>query len=369
MAVRLYLINSPIVRAEPHASKKEGALWCYPCSECKEAEIEGFGPFVPTDLATLRSSNVLDQWIHSATQKSCLFCPPEMMDGSGLYCAPHFLQSDDPFTPFFTETLYRICGKYVKVLRKASILQFSGSGQKREWRGGLSKVLPRMMTALILLGTFYVLEELNVRSLVICNDTLKYASLKAEPDFSVLGKRLGKSMGLVAKQVKENVSAKIFLRFEEAGKVTIDGHTLELTDIKVSDLILYLSGLFKRPDGLKDTEIDANGDGTGDVLVLLDLRPDDSLYEAGVAREMSIGPKTEKEVRSEPTDFVEVYIEPLEKDESALQQVVSSQEQYIKETIGSSLLPSTLMPSHAVSRHHHRHTPCTPALISQKRNE
>ena len=29
----------------------------------------------------------------------------------------------------------------------------------------------------------YVLEELNVRLLAPCNDTLKYASLCAEPDF------------------------------------------------------------------------------------------------------------------------------------------------------------------------------------------
>ena len=94
-----------------------------------------------------------------------------------------------------------------------------------------------------------------------CNDTLKYASLKAEPDFrfgqvflptfepfvlnvesnfdlfillySVLGKRLGKSMRLIAKEVKE-MSQQDILSFEEAGKVTIAGHTLVLTDIKVS---------------------------------------------------------------------------------------------------------------------------------------
>ena len=29
----------------------------------------------------------------------------------------------------------------------------------------------------------YVKEELNVRSVVPCNDPLKYASLRAEPDF------------------------------------------------------------------------------------------------------------------------------------------------------------------------------------------
>lgn len=44
----------------------------------------------------------------------------------------------------------------------------------------------------------YVLEERNVQSLVLCIDTLKYTLLRAEPDFSVLGKQLGKSMGLVS---------------------------------------------------------------------------------------------------------------------------------------------------------------------------
>ncbi|KAJ4832816.1 hypothetical protein Tsubulata_029176 [Turnera subulata] len=40
---------------------------------------------------------------------------------------------------------------------------------------------------------------------------------------------------------------------------------------------------FKRPDCLTEKEIDAAGDG--DALVILDLRPDESLYEAGAARE------------------------------------------------------------------------------------
>ena len=145
-------------------------------------------------------------------------------------------------------------------------------------------------------------------------------------------------MGLVAKEVRE-MSQQDILRFEEAEKVTIAGHTLELTDIKVSSshpmlfsfneeyavtlfllCVVQIVRVFKRSDGLKDTEIDANGDGTGlvtlsisfvyifdlitgarstvkditfalvndegDVLVLLDLRPYDSLYEAGVAREV-----------------------------------------------------------------------------------
>lgn len=68
---------------------------------------------------------------------------------------------------------------------------------------------------------------------------------------------------------------------------------------------------FKRPDNTTEQEVDAAGDGNnlndstfivgnlmgagsthrstqcaGDVLVILDLRPDESLFEAGVAREV-----------------------------------------------------------------------------------
>lgn len=185
----------------------------------------------------------------------------------------------------------------------------------------------------------YVLEELNVRSLVPCDDPLKYASLRAEPDFSVLGKRLGKSMGSVAKQIK-SMSQKDILAFEEAGEVTIAGHCLKLTDIKVLRD-------FKRPADTTEKEIDAAGDG--DVLVILDLRPDDSLLEAGVAREIvNRIQKLRKKASLEPTDVVEVYFRPSDKDASTLKQVLSSQEQYIRDAIGSPLLLSELMSPYAV---------------------
>ncbi|KAF3523187.1 hypothetical protein F2Q69_00046835 [Brassica cretica] len=65
------------------------------------------------------------------------------------------------------------------------------------------------------------------------------------------------------------MSQQDILRFEEAGKVTIAGHTLELTDIKIVNRVQQL----RKKSGL------------------------------------------------EPTDFVEVYIESL--DVSVLQQVLS----------------------------------------------
>ncbi|KAI3840191.1 hypothetical protein MKX03_013850, partial [Papaver bracteatum] len=187
----------------------------------------------------------------------------------------------------------------------------------------------------------YVLEELNVRSIVPCNDPLKYASLRAEPDFSVLGKRLGKFMRIVKDKVQAMTQADI-LSFESVGEVTIDGHCLKLTDIKVVRV-------FKRPENMGEKEMDATGDG--DVLVILDLCPDKSLFEAGVAPEIvNRIQKLRKKAGLEPTDMVEVYYESLDDDKS-LQNVVNLQESYIRDALGSPLLPwDTAQPHTAVIR-------------------
>ena len=49
----------------------------------------------------------------------------------------------------------------------------------------------------------------------------------------MLGKRLGKAMGVVAKEVKA-MSQEDILAFEKVGEVTIATHCLRLSDIKVS---------------------------------------------------------------------------------------------------------------------------------------
>ncbi|XP_065639216.1 isoleucine--tRNA ligase, cytoplasmic-like [Quercus suber] len=104
---------------------------------------------------------------------------------------------------------------------------------------------------------------------------------------------------------------------------------------------------FKRPDGMTESEIDAAGDG--DVLVILDLHADESLYEAGVAREIvNRIQKLRKKAALEPTDIVEVYFNSLDEDKSLSERVLNSQDSYIADAIGSHLLPSAVKPSHAV---------------------
>ncbi|MED6179565.1 hypothetical protein PIB30_001857 [Stylosanthes scabra] len=427
-ALRLYLINSPVVRAEPLRFKKEGVYgvvrdvflpwynaYRFLVQNAKRLEVEGLAPFVPIDHATLqKSSNVLDQWINSATQSLIHFVKQEMNAYRLYTVVPYLLKFLDnltniyvrfnrkrlkgrtgeedcrtalstlynvlllsckvmaPFTPFFTEVLFQNMRKACNGLEE-SIHYCSFPEEEGERDERIEQSVSRMMTIIDLARNIrerhnkplktplremvivhpddnflddiagklreYVLEELNIRSLVPCNDTLKYASLRAEPDFSILGKRLGKSMGIVAKEVKA-MSQESILSFENAGEVVIANHCLKLTDIKILRE-------FKRPDGMTEEEIDAAGDG--DVLVILDLRPDESLLEAGAAREIvNRIQKLRKKIALEPTDTVEVYFEPLDGDKDLSERVLHSQASYIRDAIGSQLLSHSLMPAHAV---------------------
>ncbi|XP_057762341.1 isoleucine--tRNA ligase, cytoplasmic [Arachis stenosperma] len=427
-ALRLYLINSPVVRAEPLRFKKEGVYgvvrdvflpwynaYRFLVQNAKRLEVEGLAPFIPIDHATLqKSSNVLDQWINSATQSLIHFVKQEMNAYRLYTVVPYLLKFLDnltniyvrfnrkrlkgrtgeedcrtalstlynvlllsckvmaPFTPFFTEVLFQNMRKACNGLEE-SIHYCSFPEEEGERDERIEQSVSRMMTIIDLARNIrernnkplktplremvivhpdvnflddiagklreYVLEELNIRSLVPCNDTLKYASLRAEPDFSILGKRLGKSMGIVAKEVKA-MSQESILSFESAGEVVIANHCLKLTDIKILRD-------FKRPDGMTEEEIDAAGDT--DVLVILDLHPDESLLEAGAAREIvNRIQKLRKKIALEPTDMVEVYFESLDGDKNLSHRVLHSQASYIRDAIGSQLLSHSLMPAHAV---------------------
>ncbi|KAK1416993.1 hypothetical protein QVD17_26115 [Tagetes erecta] len=407
-ALRLYIINSPVVRAEPLRFKKEGVYavvkdvflpwynaYRFLVQNAKRLEVDGVEPFVPLDRATvINSANVLDQWINSATQSLVHFVRQEM-DAYRLYTVvPYLLKFIDnltniyvrfnrkrlkgrtgendcktalstlyhvlltcckamaPFTPFFTEVLYKNLRKVSngseESIHFCSFPEVEGKGGDR-----IEQSVNRMMTIIDLARNIrerhnkplktplremvvvhpdaeflddivgrlkeFVLEELNVKSIVPCNDPLKYASLRAEPDYSVLGKRLGKSMRVVAEALKA-MSQEEILSFEKTGEITIATHCLKLSDIKACD-----------------------------VLVIIDLQPDDSLFEAGFAREVvSRIQKLRKKSALESTDSVEVYFKSLDEDVTVSAEILKSQETYIKEALGCSLLHYSMIPKHAV---------------------
>ncbi|GFY81416.1 tRNA synthetase class I (I, L, M and V) family protein [Actinidia rufa] len=103
-ALRLYIINSPVVRAEPLRFKKDGVYsvvkdvflpwynaYRFLVQNAKRLEVEGLASFTPIEQVTLQtSSNVLDQWINSATQSLVHFVQQEM-DGYRLYTVSSLL--------------------------------------------------------------------------------------------------------------------------------------------------------------------------------------------------------------------------------------------------------------------------------------
>ncbi|XP_078433905.1 tRNA synthetase class I (I, L, M and V) family protein isoform X2 [Wolffia australiana] len=351
-ALRLYIVNSPVVHGEPMRFKKEGTFgvvkdvflpwynaYRFLVQNAKRLEIEGLAPFVPVDISKLQlSTNVLDQWINSATESLVQFVRREM-DAYRLYTVvPYLLKfinnltniyvrfnrkrlkgrtgEEDcrvslstlyhvllntckvmaPFTPFFTEVLFQNLRKVVNGSEESiHYCSYPTALGKREER--IEQSVSRMMTIIDLGRNIrerhnkpiktplremivvhpstdfleditgklkeYVVEELNIRSVVPCNDPLKYAGLRAEPNFNALGKRLGKSMGAVAKEVKSMSQADI-LAFEGSGESIFCGHTLKLGDIKVLRE-------FKRPVDVKENEIDKEDNNFSSQISTLEL--------------------------------------------------------------------------------------------------
>ncbi|MCL7047303.1 hypothetical protein MKW94_012610 [Papaver nudicaule] len=380
-ALRLYLINSPVVRAEPLLFKKEGVhsvvkdvffpwynAYRFLVQNARRFELEGLAPFVPIDQVTIQKlPNVLDQWINSATESLVHFVRQEM-DAYRLYTVvPYILKFIDNLTNIYVRfnrkrlkggtgehecnmalstldhVLLTTCkamspftpilhGRSEAIIHYCSFPQAVGKTDER-----IERSVTRMMTV-IDLGRMlrerhnkplkaplremvvvhpdpdfledigeklreYVLEELYVRSVVPCNDKEKIQAMTQE----------------------------YILHFESVGEVTIEGHCLKLTDIKVIRV-------FKRPESMGEKEMDATGDS--DVLVILDLCPDKSLFEAGVAHEIvNRIQKLRKIAGLEPTDKVQVYCEPLDGDKSIMQNIVNSHQSYIKGALGSPLLP------------------------------
>ncbi|XP_024399139.1 isoleucine--tRNA ligase, cytoplasmic isoform X2 [Physcomitrium patens] len=431
-ALRLYLINSPVVKGEPLRFKREGVYsvvkdvflpwynaYRFLVQNVKRLDAEGLEPFKPLDRAVLRQSpNVLDRWINSASQSLVTFVRQEM-EAYRLYTVvPVLLKFIDnltnvyvrfnrkrlkgrtgdgdsrvalstlyfvllttvkamaPFTPFFTEGMYQnlrlalpeaeesvhycafpeVESEMDKRIEQSVTRMMSVIDLARNIRERHNKPLKTPLKEMVVVhsdtnfldditGSLgeYVREELNVRNIVACNDLLKFASLRAEPDYSGLGKKLGKAMGLVAKEVKAMTQAQI-LEFQKAGEGTFAGHKLGFQDIKVIND-------FKPPDGVDKADIDAAGDG--EVLVVLDLRPDGSLLEAGFAREVvNRVQKLRKKAGLEPTDTVEIFYDVHENvtgsDPSVLKRIFQSQASYMTETVGSPIVASQHLPHHAV---------------------
>ncbi|XP_062400716.1 isoleucine--tRNA ligase, cytoplasmic [Sardina pilchardus] len=391
-ALRLYLINSPVVRAENLRFKEEGVrdvlkdvflpwynAYRFLVQNVHRLQKEEGTPFMYHEGTAKTSSNIMDKWIQSFTQSLIQFVKAEM-EGYRLYTVvPRLVKFVDmltnwyvrtnrrrlkgesgtedclwaletlfsvlfsmcrlmaPFTPFITEMMYQNLRHLIHPSsveeKDASSIHYLMLPQVRE--SVIDKRIESavsQMQSVIELGRVirdrktmpvkyplkevvvihqdpealqdiqslqkYILEELNVRQLTLSTDKDKYGiRLRAEPDHMVLGKRLKGAFKSVTASIKELKSEQLEV-FQKTGSIVVDGHELHEEDLRLMYTFDQTSG--------SSTQYEAHSDAQ--VLVLLDVTPDQSMVDEGVAREViNRIQKLRKKGHLVPSDEITVY--------------------------------------------------------------
>ncbi|KAM4613485.1 isoleucine--tRNA ligase, cytoplasmic [Polymixia lowei] len=422
-ALRLYLINSPVVRAENLRFKEEGVrdvlkdvflpwynAYRFLVQNVQRLHKDDDIRFLYNENTAKQSDNIMDKWIQSFTQSLIQFFKAEM-DAYRLYTVvPRLVKFVDmltnwyvrtnrrrlkgesgtedclwaletlfsvlfsmcrlmaPFTPFITEMMYQNLRHLIDPAsveeKDASSIHYLMLPQVRE-----SLIDKRIesavsqMQSVIELGRVirdrktlpvkyplkevvvihqdpealkdiqslqkYILEELNVRQLTLSTDKDKYGiHLRAEPDHMVLGKRLKGAFKAITASIKELTNQQLET-FQKTGSIMVDGHELHEEDLR----LMYT---FDQSSG-SATQYEAHSDAQ--VLVLLDVTPDQSMVDEGVAREViNRVQKLRKKGHLVPSDEITVYYRCQPAGEY-LDSVIQAHNDFILATTKAPLLP------------------------------
>ncbi|KAL9838870.1 isoleucine--tRNA ligase, cytoplasmic isoform 1-T2 [Geothlypis trichas] len=420
-ALRLYLINSPVVRAENLRFKEEGVrdilkdvfLPWYNAYRFLVQNVQGLQhkdegrEFLYNENTVKESNNIMDKWILSFTQSLIQFFKAEMAAYRLYTVVPRLVKfvdvltnwyvrmnrrrlkgesgSEDcimaletlfsvlfsmcrlmaPYTPFITELMYQNLKTLIDPAsvqeKNTESIHYLMLPQVRE--DLIDKKIESAVSCLqsvIELGRVirdrktipvkyplkevvvihqdpealeniralekYVLEELNVRALTLSADKARYGvRLRAEPEHTVLGRRLKGAFKPLMAAIKE-LSSEQLERFQETGSIVVEGHELHGEDLRL---------MYQMTEG--SAQFEAHSDAQ--VLVLLDVTPDQSMVDEGVAREViNRIQKLRKKRNLVPTDEITVYYRALPEGEY-LDTVIQQHSEFIFATIKADLKP------------------------------
>ena len=169
----------------------------------------------------------------------------------------------------------------------------------------------------------YIMEELNVRKVTVSQDKVKYGvQLQAQPDFKALGARLKNDLKKVMAELKKLSDAQLE-GFQKSGELKVCGHTLGGDDLKLS----YSASQSQ------SSSYEAHSDN--DILILLDVTPDQSMLDEGLAREViNRIQKLRKKAKLMPTDDITIYYEAS----GTLPRIINDQYDFIQQTIKQPML-------------------------------
>ncbi|XP_063267504.1 isoleucine--tRNA ligase, cytoplasmic [Prinia subflava] len=420
-ALRLYLINSPVVRAENLRFKEEGVrdilkdvflpwynAYRFLVQNVQILQHKDEGrEFLYNENTVKESNNIMDKWILSFTQSLIQFFKAEMAAYRLYTVVPRLVKFVDvltnwyvrmnrrrlkgengtedcimaletlfsvlfsmcrlmaPYTPFITELMYQNLKTLIDPAsvqeKNTESIHYLMLPQVRE--DLIDKKIESAVSCLqsvIELGRVirdrktipvkyplkevvvihqdpealenirslekYVLEELNVRALTLSADKGRYGvRLRAEPEHTVLGRRLKGAFKAVTAAIKE-LSSEQLERFQETGSIVVEGHELHGEDLRL---------MYQMTEG--SSQFEAHSDAQ--VLVLLDVTPDQSMVDEGVAREViNRIQKLRKKRNLVPTDEITVYYRALPEGEY-LDTVIQQHAEFIFATIKADLKP------------------------------
>ncbi|XP_014814158.1 PREDICTED: isoleucine--tRNA ligase, cytoplasmic [Calidris pugnax] len=423
-ALRLYLINSPVVRAENLRFKEEGVrdilkdvflpwynAYRFLVQNVQILQHKDEGrEFLYNENTVKESSNIMDKWILSFTQSLIQFFKAEMAAYRLYTVVPRLVKFVDiltnwyvrmnrrrlkgengtedcimaletlfsvlfsmcrlmaPYTPFITELMYQNLKTLIDPAsvqeKNTESIHYLMLPQVRE--DLIDKKIESAVSCLqsvIELGRVirdrktipvkyplkevvvihqdpealenirslekYILEELNVRQVTLSTNKDKYGvRLRAEPDHMVLGKRLKGAFKLVTAAIKELKSEQLE-KFQETGTIVVEGHELHGEDLRLMYTFDQVTG--------GSAQFEAHSDAQ--VLVLLDVTPDQSMVDEGVAREViNRIQKLRKKRNLVPTDEITVYYR-AHPEGDYLDTVIKEHTDFIFATIKAALKP------------------------------
>ncbi|XP_054693934.1 isoleucine--tRNA ligase, cytoplasmic isoform X2 [Grus americana] len=423
-ALRLYLINSPVVRAENLRFKEEGVrdilkdvflpwynAYRFLVQNVQILQHKDEGrEFLYNENTVKESNNIMDKWILSFTQSLIQFFKAEMAAYRLYTVVPRLVKFVDiltnwyvrmnrrrlkgengtedcimaletlfsvlfsmcrlmaPYTPFITELMYQNLKTLIDPTsvqeKNTESIHYLMLPQVRE--DLIDKKIESAVSCLqsvIELGRVirdrktipvkyplkevvvihqdpealenvrslekYILEELNVRQVTLSTNKDKYGvRLRAEPDHMVLGKRLKGAFKLVMAAIKELKSEQLE-EFQETGTIVVEGHELHGEDLRLMYTFDQVAG--------GSAQFEAHSDAQ--VLVLLDVTPDQSMVDEGVAREViNRIQKLRKKRNLVPTDEITVYYRSHPEGDY-LDTVIKEHTDFIFATIKAALKP------------------------------
>lgn len=415
-AIRLYLINSPVVRAENLRFKEEGVRDIIkdvflPWFNAYRFLFQNVDRFEKEDKIVYRydakrqqlenSTNVMDIWIVSFKESLLDFIAKEMKAYRLYTVVPRLTKFIDqltnwyvrmnrkrikgeggvtdcfhaldtlydvllamvkmmaPFTPFLTEYMYQRLRLLDDSLKPGSVhYEMMPKANNSTINLNIERAVARMQ-ACVELGRImrdrrtvpvkyplsevvvihqqqeylddinslqqFITGELNVRSIVLSQDKKKYGvTLRAEPDTKLLGIRLKNDAKAVAQLIRELSDTEIQSQVKR-GWFEVGSHRLELNEVRV----IYQFG----SDSAAGGEYEAHSDN--DVLVLLNMKPNQELVDEGTAREIiNRIQKLKKKAKLIPTDPV-IITYNISKAESDIARVAKSHQAFIENVIKS----------------------------------